>query len=237
MKISSASLLTFNISIFELLFGKVPPIPGSTLGTVLVILNTIILTTLAVLYFYQIVMSVISIFVRGKKYPKTDIRPHYIMVTSARNEANVIPQLVKSIQNLNYPQDQITIHLIADNCSDDSVKIAQSLGVKVYERNDLSKIGKSYALDLYFKTVLKEALPPDLAGFIVIDTDNVLDKEYLNEINKVYIAKHSEVIAAYRNSSNMGDSLAAFGSGYSFLRECSLLHKVQIGRASCRERV
>ena len=220
-------MLRFNISIFELLFGKVPPIPGSTLGSLLVILNTVILTTLAVLYLYQVIMSFISIFTHGKKYPRTDKRPHYIIVTSARNEANVVPQFVESIQALNYPQDKLTIHLIADNCTDDTRAVAEALGVKVYERNDLTNIGKSYALDHYFKEVLKETQPTDFAGFIVLDTDNVLDKEYLNEITKVYVAKDAEVIAAYRNSSNMGSSLAAFGSGYSFLRECSLLHKVR----------
>lgn len=227
MKLIIGSNLRFNISIFELLFGEVPSIPGTKMGDILVLINTIVLLVLGFLYLYQIVMSISSVFVRSKKYPETPKTPHYIFVSSARNEENVIAQLINSIRALDYPQEQITIHVIADNCTDKTKDIAASLGARVFVRENLEEIGKSYALDYYFKTMQGEKVPNDFAGYIVVDADNVFDDQYLNEINKVYAANNATLIAAYRNSSNMGDSLATFGTGYSFLRECTLMHKVR----------
>lgn len=217
----------FNISIFEILFGRKTPIPGTIFGEILVILNTIVLSTFGIMYAYQIIFSAISVFIKAKKYPASKKYGTYIFVTSARNEENVIGQLIESIRALNYPQEKIVIHLIADNCTDNTVTIAKSYGIEVFERNDTTKTGKSYALDFYFKEVYARGLGDDVAGFIVVDTDNVFDTNFLQEINNVKVATNADVIAAYRNSTNMGESLWTFGTGYSFLRECSLLHKVR----------
>lgn len=63
----------------------------------------------------------------------------------------------------------------------------------------------------------KKVVPAeDFAGYIVIDTDNVLDAQFLKEVNKVYQATNAKVVATYRASTNAGDSLWAFGTGYSF---------------------
>lgn len=217
----------FSISIFEYIFGEVPLVPGSLFGYILVVINTVLVTTLSVLYFYQIVMSLTSIFSTSKKYPKTEEQASYIFVTSARNEESVIAQLISSIRKLNYPQELITIHVIADNCTDNTKTIAEAMGVEVLVRTSTDNIGKSYALDFYFKKVLTRKKEAAFAGYIIVDTDNVLDVNYLTEINKLYQAQKAEVIAAYRSSTNFGESFWSFGTGYAFLRECSLLHKTR----------
>lgn len=217
----------FLISVFEFLFGRFAEIPGNTFGEILILVNTVFFTTLGILYFYQVVFSVISIFVKGKKFKETDKYASYIFLTSARNEAAVIGQLINSIRSLDYPQDKIKIHVIADNCTDDTATIARSLGVEVFERENHIEVGKSYALKYYFEKQKEAIFADDFAGFIIVDTDNVYDKNYLKELNKVYQEKNADVIAAYRASTNIGDSFWAFGTGYSFLRECSLLHKVR----------
>lgn len=217
--------IPFLASIFELLFGKFEKIPGSIFGDILVLLNTIVLTVLSVLYFYQILLSIFSVVVPAKKYAETEEYPTYTFVTCARNEETVIAQLITSIRALDYPQDKINIHVVADNCTDNTATISLQLDAKVYTRNDLTKIGKSYALEFYFDEQKKEKPASDLAGYIVLDTDNVLDSKFLKEINKLYQATEAEVVATYRSSTNPGDSIWAFGTGYSFLRECCLLHK------------
>lgn len=219
--------INFNISVFEILFGRVPEIDGPLLGDILVGINTILLTVFGVLYIYQIVMAFVSMFLKGRKYKETDQYASYIFVTCARNEETVIEQLITSIRALNYPADKIAIHVVADNSSDQTAEIARRLGVRVFERENKELVGKSYALDYYFKTVKEESFPEDFAGFIVVDTDNTYDPNYLLEINKARQETGGNIIAAYRNSLNLGESLWSYGSGYSFLRECSLMHKVR----------
>lgn len=225
MKVKLVAQLRFLLSLFELLFGELQEIPGSTLGDILVLLNTIVLSFLSVLYFYQVLLSIFSVVVRAKKYPETDVFPTYTFVTCARNEETVIAQLITTIRALDYPQEKINIHVVADNCTDNTAIIAAQLKAKVYTRNDLTKIGKSYALEYYFNEQKKVVPAKDFAGYIVIDTDNVLDAQFLKEVNKVYQATNAKVVATYRASTNAGDSLWAFGTGYSFLRECCLMHK------------
>lgn len=217
----------FAISIFETIFGEYPKIIGSLFGDIIVNLNTFFLTILGMIYAYQIIFSLTSILTKSKKFPDSKKQSSYIFLTSARNEEKVITQLIESIRALDYPQDKIDIHVIADNCNDQTAAIAKKMGAKVFIREDKRKIGKSYALNYYFKDAKKPKLPRDFAGFIIIDTDNVLDRNYLTEMNKAVQTGKSDIIAAYRNSTNMGQSLWTFGTGYSFLRECSLLHKTR----------
>jgi cellulose synthase/poly-beta-1,6-N-acetylglucosamine synthase-like glycosyltransferase len=215
----------FFISLFELLFGEYAVLPSTPFGEIIVTLNTIILSLFGFFYLYQVFLSFFSVFSKTKKYKDTDDYREYIFVTSARNEENVIGQLITSIRALDYPQDKIKIHVIADNCTDRTKEIAESMGVSVFERFSTENIGKSYALDFYFKEQLKIEKDKNFAGYIVVDTDNVYDAQYLKEINKVVVATNSDLIAAYRSSTNIGDSLWSYGTGLSFLRECTLLHK------------
>ncbi len=227
MHLSSQFGMSFNISVFEFLFGDVPNIPGNLFGQILVNINTILLTIFGFLYIYQVVMSATAIFLKGRKYKATDKYASYVFVTCARNEESVIEQMITSIRNLNYPADKIAIHVVADNSEDQTAEIARRLGVRVFERKNQELVGKSYALDYYFKTVKDEPFPLDFGGFIVVDTDNTYDQNYLLEINKVYQETGANIIAAYRSSLNLGDSLWSYGTGYSFLRESTLMHKVR----------
>ena len=53
---------------------------------------------------------------------------------AARNESAVIGQLISSIKKQKYPQDKIDIVVVADNCTDDTAKVAERAGEHVYER-------------------------------------------------------------------------------------------------------
>lgn len=218
--------MKFNMSLFELIFGQQQYVEASLFGQIIVHMNTIVLSILGAFYTYQLFLNIFSIFIKSKKFKDTDQLHEYIFVTSARNEETVIAQLITTIRALDYPQDKIKIHVIADNCTDRTKEIAESMGgVEVFERFNKVKVGKSYALEHYFDIVLKREYSDNFAGFIVVDTDNILDKNYLTEINKTYVEKNANLVASYRASTNMGDSIWTFGTGYSFLRECTLMHK------------
>ncbi len=216
--------MILNISLFELIFRPLPAEKSNTLGSILIIIHTVLLSVVAVIYFHQLIMMILSIFLQKKRYPETKNAHKFIILTSARNEEQTITQFINSINSVDYDKSLLEIHVIADNCSDNTAAIARELGAKVYERNDLTKIGKSYALSTYFDAILAEKRT-DIAGFIVLDTDNVVDANFVKEINKVFDATQANVITSYRGSTNYSKSLFAFGTGYAFLRECSLLHK------------
>ena len=87
-----------------------------------------------------------SLFVH-KKSRRIKKNNSYGILIAARNEENVIGNLIDSLKNQNYPSELISIYVVADNCTDNTSSVAKEHGAIVYERYNTSKIGKGYALN------------------------------------------------------------------------------------------
>ena len=107
------------------------------------------------LYSYQIFYAFIGVFKKSKCFEES-LKHRYAVIISARNERLVIGQLVQSIKKQNYPKELIDVFVVADNCSDDTAKIARKAGAIVYERTNKDLVGKGYALDYIFKIIMQE---------------------------------------------------------------------------------
>ncbi|MBR4399488.1 MAG: glycosyltransferase, partial [Aeriscardovia sp.] len=91
---------------------------------------------------YEVFYLVMGLFVKPIVFPPAPKDKRYAILISARNEGEVIGQLINSIRKNDYPQDLVDIWLVADNCTDNTVQVAQSLGVHVIERHNTVQIGK-----------------------------------------------------------------------------------------------
>ena len=118
--------------------------------------HDILLFFVAVLYSYQMGYMVYVVlhdarekFRRKKALPmEQPVQAHrFTALISARNEENVIGQLLDTINSQNYPAEMRHAIVIADNCTDRTAEVARAHGATVYERFDLNKIGKGYALN------------------------------------------------------------------------------------------
>ena len=132
---------------------------------------------------YMFFYVAIGLF-KKKKFKDAKEDHTYAILICGRNEEKVIGQLIDSIRKNNYDQDKIKIFVCADNCdeNDKTALIAREKGATVYERHDLSKIGKGYALDFLLLSIGKEYPEYNPDAFIVFDADNLLDKDYIKEI-------------------------------------------------------
>lgn len=113
------------------------------------------------------------------------------------NEATVIRELLQSIKAQNYPDGLVTAFVVADNCTDNTAELAQMEGAVVYERFNQLKVGKGYALDYAFKHIMKEYPKDWFEAYFVFDADNLLDPNYIREMNKVFDSGY-EIITSYR---------------------------------------
>lgn len=77
---------------------------------------------------YQYVIYVVGIFAKPK-YKETENKHKYAICVAARNEEKVIRNLLESIDNQDYPKDELTIFVVADNCTDNTAEIARQFGV------------------------------------------------------------------------------------------------------------
>jgi cellulose synthase/poly-beta-1,6-N-acetylglucosamine synthase-like glycosyltransferase len=133
--------------------------------------------------------------------PKTKMA----IIIPAHNESINICETLEICKNLDYPKELYGIYVTADNCSDDTVAVARNLQVNVLERNDLSQIGKGFALQWTFEQLLKK----DYDAFIVLDADCIIDSDALLYFNTYLLLGYRVLQANYRVK-NPDDSLISY---------------------------
>ena len=184
--------------------------------------NFAIFILFILLYAYQIFYVFVSLFSRDKKHEATALHK-FAVIVAARNEKAVIGQLISSIKKQNYNPELIDIFVIADNCDDNTAEIARQNGAIVYERFDPEYIGKGYALDFAFKNIEADHNIESYDGYFVFDADNLLDKNYISEMNKIFSHGY-RVVTSYRNSKNYDSNWISAGYSLWFLREARYIN-------------
>lgn len=150
---------------------------------------------------------------------------NYGIVIAARNEEKVISYLIDSIHKQSYPQELVRIFVIADNCIDQTASVARENGAIVFERSNTQRVGKGYALNNLFRRILETDSTCD--AFIVLDADNLLTKNYVEEMNRTF-NQGFKVITSYRNSKNYGSNWISAGTGLWFIRESKYLNNARL---------
>jgi cellulose synthase/poly-beta-1,6-N-acetylglucosamine synthase-like glycosyltransferase len=90
------------------------------------------------------------------------------LIVPAHNEASAIGATVTALRAIDWPVDRYRIVVVADNCSDDTAKIAAAAGAIVLERHDTALRGKGYALRFAFAHSREEGWADAVA---VVDAD------------------------------------------------------------------
>lgn len=147
----------------------------------------------------------------------------YAVIIAARNEELVIGELIKSIKKQNYPQEFLDIFVVADNCTDQTADIALRAGAIVRERYNANNIGKGFALDFMFNIINKEYASKKYEGYFIFDADNLLDENYIAEMNQTFNQGY-RVVTSYRNSKNFDQNWITAGYALWFLHEAEYLN-------------
>ena len=127
---------------------------------------SVLFTLLSLLMAHFVIFAVVGAFAR-KRYPKTDKINKYGMIIPARNEEKVVAGLIESIQKNNYPQDKLTIFVIAHNCTDRTAEIARQHGATVYEYNNPDECTMGYAFKYLFSCIERDFGTASFDGFFM----------------------------------------------------------------------
>ena len=95
-------------------------------------------------------------------------------------------------------------------------------------------MGKGYALRFLLENIFKNFGEYAYDGFFVFDADNILDENFISEMNHVFDNGY-KVVTSYRNSKNFGDNWISAGYSIFFLREATQLNRARMmfGTSSC----
>ena len=159
-----------------------------------------------------------------RKFKPAKHKHKYGICIAARNEEKVIGNLLDSIKLQDYPSKLIKVFVVADNCTDNTAKIARSKGAIVYERfNDKDKT-KGFALQYLFKNIEKDYKTSSFDGYFIFDADNLLTKNYITKMNDAF-DYGCKIITSYRNTKNFDENVISSTYALHWLRSIRWNHR------------
>ena len=174
----------------------------------LYILREALVWIITIFWLYQLMVSLCSL-VKLKDKPLLIKKDHRFMaIIPAHNEEAVIANLVESLKKQNYNKELYDIYVIADNCTDNTAKVAKEAGAIVYERFDSVNKTKGFALNWFLQQKIKEDAPYD--AVCIFDADNIVDADFIKNMNKK-LCQGEDVVQGYRDIKNPTDSWVTAG--------------------------
>ncbi len=106
------------------------------------------------------------------------------VVVPAHNEESGIARCVRSLLSADRTGVDLSVVVVADNCSDGTAEAAGAAGAKVLTRRSEIERGKGYALDFAFRTLLPECFE----AFAVVDADSEVATNFVVETAAMFQA-------------------------------------------------
>jgi cellulose synthase/poly-beta-1,6-N-acetylglucosamine synthase-like glycosyltransferase len=175
-----------------------PPLPWPMIGAIDVVQWVFILYTL-----YTIAIPVAGMWTKQLSPRGVAPRSRFAIVVPAHNEERVIELLIQSCHAMDYPRDLFDVHVVADNCSDNTAEVAAAAGAVVIQRENRQQRGKGYALDYAFRLILAGGGQYD--AFIVFDADNLVHPDFLNVMN-AHLLRGDRIIQGRMDAKNPTDT-------------------------------
>lgn len=156
----------------------------------------VLLSAAAILLLIPVVVIFVQVIFAYLPKPKEEISREEISTSTktkiavlipAHNEAEGITATINSILPQLKPGDRLIV--VADNCTDDTARIAMMNGAEVIERHDLSQRGKGYALDFGIRFIAQD--PPGVV--VIIDADCSIKDTTLNKLVE-YSLRHDRPV-------------------------------------------
>lgn len=188
-------------------------------------INVTIGTVLSTMVAYRTIFTIIGLF-WTRKFKPAKKRHKYAICIAARNEESVIGNLLDSIKKQDYPEELLTIFVVADNCTDKTAKIARKNGAICYERFDSEHRTKGYALQYLFEKIEEDYGRKSFEGYFIFDADNLLKKDYVSKMNDAFDSGE-KIITSYRNIKNIDENWVTITFAVHWLRSIRFNHRAR----------
>lgn len=152
------------------------------------------------LYMLYYMVTGVFAFIKRRQVKKYEIKNKFAVLIAARDEANVIGNLLESLNKQNYPKEFYDVYVIPNNCTDNTKEISLSKNAKIIECNHHVK-SKGEALQYAFDE-LKEN---DYKAYLIFDADNIVHPDFIKEMNSCLNNGYG-VAQGFRDSKNPEDS-------------------------------
>lgn len=182
-------------------------------------------SVISYLYKYRTVYKITGLFATRKFAPAEHMHKYAVLV-AARNEETVIGNLIDSIKKQDYPSELVTVFVVADNCIDNTAKIARENGAVCYERHDEEHRTKGYALQFLIEQIKLDYGTDSFEGYFLFDADNLLKTDYISRMNDSFDAGE-KIVTSYRNTKNIDDNWISASYAIHWLRTIRNEHRAR----------
>ena len=144
---------------------------------------------------YLLMLTVAAFYARNRQ-PVTEghQRKRFLILIPAHNEEQLLPQLLDSLAQLDYPRDRFAVHIVVDNCSDATAAVARQHGAHVYERFNTEHLGKGFALNWLLAQLKKTNVAGD--AYLILDADSIVSPGFLRVMD-ARLERGERVVQAY----------------------------------------
>lgn len=167
----------------------------------IVIIFYILLGIMVVNFIYFFIIWLVGTL-RGV-HDKIIDNPHnyrYGVIICAHNEAEVIGELIQSLNVQNYPHDLYRVFVIADHCDDGTAEIAEANGAQVIKRDSGERNGKGLVLNYGINQIL-ERYDQEIDNLCFFDADNIVEPDFLYHMNQRFNCG-ADIVMGNRHSKN-----------------------------------
>jgi len=152
-------------------------------------------------------LAILTLFA-WKAERKTDLledpSTRFLILIPAHNEERLLPNLLESLRSQQYPRSQYSIHVVADNCTDQTAAIARQYAI-VHERTDNQQRGKGYALQWLLQRIWASGEMHD--GLVFLDADSLVSPNFL-AVMAARLHRGEKAVQAYYAVQNPASSWA-----------------------------
>jgi len=128
---------------------------------------------LGILVGYLLLLTTAAFKARKQtKLPTGGPNNRFLILIPAHNEERLLPSLLDNLAQLDYPASLFEVHVVADNCVDQTVAVAQAHNAVVHERVNNRELGKGYALQWLLDELWQSETPQD--AVVILDADSLL---------------------------------------------------------------
>jgi len=124
----------------------------------------------------------------------------FAIVIPAHDEELLLPRLLASTGNQDYPRERFDTIVVADHCTDGTADAARHNGASVLERFDQGKRGKGYAIKWALETIALDKYD----AVLIVDADCFMSANALKSLDGAIEGK--QAIQCYSGVGNPDDS-------------------------------
>lgn len=164
--------------------------------------DTILFVFTAISVIYVFIFSSASSLKKSLSYKSASKKHKFLVIIPSYKDDKVIRDSVESVLASEYPSDKIELIVVSDKMEDETNDWLSNLPLTLFTINP-EKSSKAYALNFAISNLNDQSF--DIV--VILDSDNVIDKDFFTEINNAFYSG-STAVQTHRRAKNTGSDIA-----------------------------